>query len=338
MLISVCGGLFVLGHTRSPNHEYGDTIRYKFNDKNFPGANVNIMSRSNEITQFSGNKSLEGWFDASSISRKVSPTVDTQNISLLSYENIINNDPFNEYLPNAGAAFAKYVSKTVVLENSLDAEDFLVYVTGYQPAGTEIKVYARLLDEQDNTRFIDKHWTEMVLSEESNQLSSTNDPFDFREYVFNLPTIPKFDNTNYEGTVNIAANSNQVIGTGTQFDTLNYAGRIVEGDIVLIRNEDDPTAYFVSAVVSTNTNTLFVVSDSSKTAITDGKYYKVSTESLQQSFLDRNGTPTNISTYYSQSKQKFTGYKTFALKIVLLSDNKYLVPKIKDYRALSVSV
>ena len=37
----------------------GSTEQFKFNDRNYPSANLVVMSKSNEIVNNSGNKSLK---------------------------------------------------------------------------------------------------------------------------------------------------------------------------------------------------------------------------------------------------------------------------------------
>jgi hypothetical protein len=63
----------------------------------------------------------------------------------------------------------------------------------------------------------------------------------------------------------------------------------------------------------------------------------VSTVTLPQTgFKD----PQNdkIVTYYNSSGSKFTTYKVFAIKILLLSDSTATAPAVKDYRAIALSV
>ena len=45
----------------------------------------------------------------------------------------------------------------------------------------------------------------------------------------------------------------------------------------------------------------------------------------------------NIVRYFNKSGAKYDGYKAFAVKIVLLADNYYLVPRVTEYRAIAVS-
>jgi hypothetical protein len=46
----------------------------------------------------------------------------------------------------------------------------------------------------------------------------------------------------------------------------------------------------------------------------------------------------NVARYYTQTNQaEIDGFDTFAIKIVLLSDNKYIVPTVEDIRMVGVS-
>ena len=86
-----------------------------------------------------------------------------------------------------GLASSKYITKVVSLADSLDAEDLKVFLTAYRPVGTSIEVYAKMLAEADSDPLDQKPWT-LFSSEASNPISQNTDRFDFKEYVFNLPT------------------------------------------------------------------------------------------------------------------------------------------------------
>lgn len=318
---------------------YGLTAEteYRLNDKNHTMANVHILSRTNEIANLSGAKSVEGYFYFTSSSRKVSPVLDMQNVGLLTYENIVNNDTTDEHLPNQGNSLSKYVSKTVILDEGLNAEDLRVYVTGYQPLGTTIDVYARLHDDVDETRFIDRHWTKLARMSQEGEKSSSDDPFDFREYVYEIPREPSVNAASHVGSVAVTSATNVVTGTGTEFNTGSAAGEFVAGDLMKIEGAS-ANDFFVGVVASVTNDTEVILAEDAPFTGTGLVYYRIANTALQQAFKDPNGSPAHVSTYFSADQEKFTTFKNFSIKIVLSAQNKYLVPKVKDFRALALSV
>lgn len=178
----------------------------------------------------------------------VSPVIDLGAKTMNFIKNEINNDDTNEHT-RYGNALNKYISKNVVL--SQEAEDLVVYLTGYRPNGTDIKVYGKFLNQNDNESFDSKPWTEMT-----NQLvgiyGSPQDKEDYREYIYGIPV---------GNTVALQANA----------------------------------------------------------------------------YLDPNATdPANVITYYDTNGVIHTGYNTFGIKIVLLSNSPVNIPTMRDVRALAL--
>lgn len=178
----------------------------------------------------------------------VSPVIDLGVKTMNFIKNEINNDYTNEHT-RYGSALNKYISKNVVLNQ--EAEDLLVYITGYRPNGTDIKVYGKFLNENDTESFDTKPWTELT-----NQLvgiyGSPQDKEDYREYIFGVPV---------GNTVALQANA----------------------------------------------------------------------------YLDPNATdPVNVITYYDTGGAIYTGYSTFGIKIVLVSDSPVNIPTMRDVRAIAL--
>ena len=84
---------------------------------------------------------------------------------------------------NGGNITAKYVTKKVVLDATLDSGDMNVYLTAYRPVNTDILVYYKILNRNDTQRFDDGSWQLMTSINNSGSLySQTRD--DKYEYVF----------------------------------------------------------------------------------------------------------------------------------------------------------
>jgi hypothetical protein len=160
----------------------------------------------------------------SSTNSDVSPVIDLKKAGVILVSNSINDVDTNETAAAGGSALSRYISRKVVLDAGMDAEDLRVYLTQSTPAGTTIEVYAKLLHASDPTSFLARPW--ILLDPQS---SSTETP---AEVIYELPS----------------------------------------------------------------------------SVLTSGVY-----------------------TYSS-----YSGYKTFAIKIVLLSNNTSLVPKVRDMRAISL--
>ena len=85
-------------------------------------------------------------------------------------------------------AHARYVTRRVVLDDTQDAEDLRVYLTGYKPSGTDIKVYYKIHNQEDEELFDDKLWVEMTQSTNSTTVSDSEDREDFKEFEYVVPT------------------------------------------------------------------------------------------------------------------------------------------------------
>lgn len=152
-----------------------------FNDNAYFGKNgMVVFSKSNDIAR---DKTMDLTVSMGNESNITStPLVDIDTSSVLAYQWKITSD---------SSTTSKYVSKTVELAENLDAEDFKIYVTGYRPNGTDIKVYIRPQAANDPAVFDNTDWIELELTEGINLYSSIANRFDFREFVYQLPESAK---------------------------------------------------------------------------------------------------------------------------------------------------
>jgi hypothetical protein len=148
-----------------------------------------VASRSNEMDSLAGAKSATFSITLTTSNMYISPVIDLRRKAGLMIENVINDDSTNEYT-RYGNAVTKYVSKNIVLDDSVGvAEDALVYIGAYRPVGTDIQVYVKLLGAEDGEAFDDKLWTQMQMTDGSSKLySSPIDVTDYREFQYGLPT------------------------------------------------------------------------------------------------------------------------------------------------------
>lgn len=157
----------------------------KFGDNNtFTAKGVTLYSKSNNLA---GTKPFDIVVQMSNRSNSTStPIVDLELSSALAYQYKITD---------SSATTSKYISKTVELAADLDAEDMELYLTGYRPNGTDIKVYIRPLHAQDSTTFDAVDWIELELTQGVNTYSSSANLEDYREYKYVVPAANKNQST-----------------------------------------------------------------------------------------------------------------------------------------------
>jgi hypothetical protein len=152
-----------------------------FNDNTYFGkTGMVVFSKSNDIAR---TKTMDFTVSMQNSSNVTStPFIDIETATVLAYQWKITN---------TSATTSKYVSKTVELAESLDAEDFEIFVTAYRPNGTNVKVYIRPQAADDPSVFDNADWIELELTEGINLYSSIANRFDFRDFVYKLPESAK---------------------------------------------------------------------------------------------------------------------------------------------------
>lgn len=170
-------------------YEYLDKPRY-------------AVSKSNEVSSMSGNKSSTFRIKLNTGSSYASPVISLTQKSSLFVKNIINNDATNEYT-RYGNAITKYVSKTVVLADGQEAEDINFAMTAYRPLSTDIKVYIKFWNNSDPETFESKNWTLLnYLNNTDLVYSSPTDRSNMYEYEFGIPATATNTNDAYLDATN----------------------------------------------------------------------------------------------------------------------------------------
>ena len=153
----------------------------KFGDNNFfTQKGVVIYSKSNNFVNpkpFTINVGMTNASNATS-----TPIVDLELATLLAYQFKVTD---------TAATTSKYISKTVELAEDLDAEDLNLYLTGYRPAGTDIKVYIRPQHAQDSSAEDTIDWIELEVIEGAQTFSSSSNLEDYREYRYAVAAANK---------------------------------------------------------------------------------------------------------------------------------------------------
>ena len=286
-----------------------------------------IASRTNEVTAVTPFRSFSGELVFSTSNPYISPSVHRGDLDLFVERYDINNDSTNEYI-GKGSAKARYIAAQSSLANNQLAEDFKVYISAFKPLNTDIKVYVRALNSEDNESFDLKDWTELTLRESSNLKSNPSNLNDMIEFTYDVPfyqTGVKIAGAFTTNTANAV-----VVGTSGSVNT-----DIAVGDVVRVYSPLFENTHFVDTVIAANTTTFTVGKAISNSSLVGNGLLVDKISRKNSGFLDiQNG---NIFTYYNKSLSKFVGYETFSLKIVLLSSDGISVPYVDDVRLLAVS-
>lgn len=332
----------------TPNNVASDIDVKIFRSHAFlPNSAPVLTSRSNEfvIRQSNGavgNDAVVGQvysnstvylFEVSSNNDFVVPFFEPEIINAHYSRYIINNDYTDEHT-NYGNAVAKHIGTKVNFAGDRTAEDLLVYLTAYRPVGTDIKVYARIHNTKDPEAFDDKDWTLLEEVDGIGVFSSIEDSTDFVEITYGFQQSP--NTSQISGTAQIAAaNTTLVNGTDTTFSTSS----LTANDIVKISTSIDfagGNTYFIGVVNTVVNATAFTLQDAvtnNSFLDTDLKVGKV----LYPRQAFNNIQNDNVVRYYNEQNMEYDGYNTFQIKMVMISNSSYIVPKIDDVRAIGVT-
>jgi len=292
-----------------------------------------VKSKSNEISGTTLTKSLTCTFTLGAAAYATSPILDDSPASLVSSRYLINNSYANENT-RYGNAMCKYISKRIVLADGMDAEDIKVYISAYKPVGSEVIVYAKILNTSDTEDFVNKDWTILSQVTESSLFSSTSDESDVKEYEYTFPSTPP--SIIIGGAITATTACNVVTGLNTVFNT-----DLTVDSIVKIVRSSPTTDYFISTVNAISSGTSLILdspvtfsSTAAATTITGLTMERVTTPQAAFKYNQN----ANIVKYYSAAQQEMDSYKYMAIKVVLLSSSTFTIPNVNDIRAIAVSV
>jgi hypothetical protein len=208
-------------------------------------------------------------------------------------------------------------------------------LTAYRPSGTQIKVYAKLHNTSDVDTFDNKSWTPLVLVQNSDRYSIMGNETDMIEYSYKLPQYP--DVLQNLGETNTAEFGNAIISTLS-----SLFANLQENDVVRIYKPGfSDTNHEVAVVLSSNSTTVTLNKQIRNTDIVGGlgqPAVSVGIDKLKyKNIVFNNIANDNVSRYYTASKTEFDTFNTMQIKIVLLSDSTYKIPKVEQLQAVGVS-
>lgn len=257
------------------------------------------------------------------------PAIDVSRFNLVTRKFTINNDATNEHT-NDGAAFSKHISKRLVLGEGKVAEDIRIIQNAYKPIGADIKVYAKILNNEDGEAFNDKNWTELELISGVNEFSASDNPLDFREYEYAFPSVIPSDTT-LDGTVTTTSGNAVITGVGTTFQSDLEVGQVIKLYSPLFENN-----YGFFSITNIASDTELTLHETISNTNILGTGFKIDTvKTPQTGYL--NPLNLNIVRYFGPNGEVFDGYSSVAIKTVLLSEDELIIPTVDDYRVISVS-
>ena len=149
--------------------------KYVFNEKG-----TLLFSKSNDLT---GSKNMKFVFNLTNAGSNTStPFLDIETAFVFGNQYQVTNNPITT---------SRYISKTIELAEDLDAEDFNVFVTGYKPVGSDIKVYIKVQNASDSSNFDSNDWIELEKTAGANIFCSKSNLNDFREFEYSIPAANK---------------------------------------------------------------------------------------------------------------------------------------------------
>ena len=208
------------------------------------------------------------------------------------------------------ASSSRYITRRVSLNDGFEASDLVVYLGVNRPAGTNIKVYYKILNQNDTDNFDSKFYKEMTLDGTA-VINDNQNTYAEEKYV--IASSQKTGGSQIlNGTVAITNGSTDVVGTSTRFiEELRIGDTIAVGTSRIER--------VVSNIVN---NTFLTVESAFSSDASDQDAYKVLSDTVS---------------YTTPDGRTYVGYKYFSVKVVFLSENTSYSPRIKNLRAIALA-
>jgi hypothetical protein len=241
--------------------------------------------------------------------------------------NITGVSSFSEVTGAAQKYASRYISKNVVLADQQDAEDMVCYITAYRPPGTNFKVYGKFLAGADSDSITSKDWSAMIELSDPSLTSSLVNKDDFVELIYDLPT----------SQVVIASNAS-VNATSANITVSSTFDFTAGGFVYVAGNTSSNTIGFnVRQVIAIPNSTVLTVSSNLSIVSTNAAVGIIpGLESQYGAFTYANNN--NIVRYTTPADGVFETFKTFATKIVLVTDTPQIIPRMADMRCLALQI
>ncbi len=298
-----------------------------------------VLSRSTEVSENNlyNNKSglLRILFDIDQPTTAIfnAPIINVKEADLMTRKFEIDNDYMSgstdTEVKTNGLAESKSISQKVKFANNRFAEDIRVFMTGYRPQGTEIRLYARIHNSADAETFDDKDWSPLKIIANADRYSSTEDLDDLVEYTYGLPPYPEAANT-LAGSFTTQLANNIIVAAGVTPNT-----SIAAGDVIRLYSPLFANNYMIASVTDANTTTITLGQTiANNNVVGDG--YKVDKLKYPHTAFN-NILNSNISKYYNSSMNEYETFDSFQVKIVFASNTIYTIPRVDQIQVIGVS-
>ena len=222
---------------------------------------------------------------------------------------------------------SRYISKNVILADQQDAEDMVCYITAYRPKGTNFKIYGKFLAGADSDNITNKHWSAMTESSDPSLTSSLVNKDDFVELIYNLPTSQM-----------VIANNASVNTTSANITVSSTSEFTAGGFVYIAANTTSNTIGFnVRQVIAIPNSTVLTVASNLSIVSTNATVGIIAGLRSQYGAF-RYANNNNIVRYTTPTDGVFETFKTFATKIVLVSNTTQIIPRMADMRCLALQV
>ena len=310
-----------------------------------------VLSRSIEVAETNlfvdeeegiNRKSLKADVEfTATINSFSSPSIQAGALDVFLIENQISNAcdvevggiTVDSEVGNNGVALSKHISATVPFANERFAEDVRMFMVAYRPRGTQIRAYARLYNSRDPEAFDDKSWTPLEYVSNANKFSSSENQNDFIEFELGIPSFSEAATT-LGGTFSASLGSETI--TAADPTSSDLVASLNTGDIVRIYNPLFPNTNYQVGVVATVSSGSFTLAEPIETVNVNGGANRVDIVKYPNIAFN-NINNNNIARYYNGTGAQFDGFDSMQVKIVMLADNTFIVPKIDQIQVLGVS-
>ena len=278
-----------------------------------------IYSYSNEVANYSSNKTAKLKFTISTPYNNLSPIIDIASIDMGVYKNKINNVS-NEEVRFGGDADAKYISRQVVLADKQDAEDMRVFLDNAIPSGASVEVYGKFRSLEDDGEFAnDIFWKKLEV-----ETSPTVALEKFGQYVYKIPA----KGSSTAGTNSVGVFEYDVTRIDSIAVSAGGSGYSDTPPSVTITHTGNGYGAVAEAIVVGGVVTGIKITN-------PGRGYDGGTVSATISGGSGTGaTAGSVTT----APVTFKTFKDFAIKIVHLSSNTARIPKTAGLRAYALQV
>lgn len=336
------------GYSASNREPISLNIQEMFNVTQY---DAHILSRSIEVTNAGLASNTDLLFSNKSVTVNTdigikvsntelyqSPTIESDQLDMFVFQNFISNTytttdantvTIDTEVYGPGVALSKHVSKKVRFANNRFAEDVRVYMNAYRPAGTELRVYARIHNSTDAEAFDDKAWTPLTYIENGERYSSRDDETDIVEYTLGLPQYSESANV-LPGTFTTQLANSVIVAAG-----VNPTTYVATNDVIKLYNPLIPEDYIVGVVSAANTTSITLGTAIANNNVVGAGFAVDRLKYYNTAF--NNMTNDNVARYYSSTLVEHDTFDSMQYKIVMLADTTYKVPKVDSVTFIGVS-